>query len=1122
MSSSFIDSFYKIAYQQPERNIFTYLNEGQSESTINYGLLDYKARQIATALSAISASPGETVLVMFPPGLDFIYSFLGCAYAQKIIVPVMPPANAEAANKLKLIMENAKPIACITTKNIYERLKNLKLIDSLGKKPIIGSLVNKFSNNLLNKFEPLLTTDLFSIQWITTDNLPNNSIVNYFELPDINPQTPLFLQYTSGSTGNPKGVIVSHKSVLHNIQAIKYSLDIREQDILYSWLPQYHDMGLIGCILTPLYTGLYTIIESPFRFLTNPISWLQGITKYGCTISAAPNFAYELCANKITEEEKKSLDLSSWRVAVNSAEPIRASTLNKFYDLFKEVGFKQEAFYPSYGLAEATLFVTSKSLSTAFHSLILDKSALHEGLVKLAQPTDENVQHFISSGDLDSNIENHRILIVDPQSNTALGENAIGEIWVSSPSVNHGYWKQEESQSIFQARLAVGEETYLKTGDLGFIRDGQLYVTGRIKDLIIIRGKNYYPQDIEHTVEQADKAIRAGCINAFAVDINNDEALVILAEVKTTFNYQEVTKKIMDEVLKHHGIKPSAIGLLAPKVLKKTTSGKVRRQEMRRRYLDADLPLLFTWKQDKELVTSLNQSNLSKQEEVDDLSLVVLNLIKNNLSNTSQQEVLTTSRLSELGLDSLLIAELISRLKSQLPSSVELSIQYIVENNLTIDELIKYIKNQSTEPVNLDTHNQARPSKVYAVEEQKHWMDITNLPDYEKLKCSQDLLGEQNVSKLYFNVVNGVSDNLLDLNEEKYINFSGYNYLGYAGDKRVISETNEAISLYGTSVSASRLISGQKPIHCELEEEIASFIGTEDAVAFTAGHATNVSVITHLFNSEDVIFHDSLIHNSSLQGAIFSKAKRISFPHNDFNALETIMRNERLYYRRALILIEGVYSMDGDIPDVPEFIKIKNQYNAHLMIDEAHSIGTIGKTGGGIREYFNLDANEVELWMGTLSKAFASCGGYIAGKSSLIDYLKCSCGGFVYSAGMTPANAAAALASIRLLKQEPFRVQKLQQCASNLLTHLKQHGVNTGDSYNTPIIPIIVGDEQKAIQLCLKLRENKIYTIPIIYPAVDRGQARIRLFVNYMHTEEQIAFTAEMICENLKSGSLLS
>lgn len=1117
MNTSLISTFYKLAYQHPEKNIFTYLNDGKSTSTINYGQLDYKARQIASLLKTVG-TPGDTVLVMYPPGLDFIASFLGCAYAQMVVVPVMPPANHEVASKLKLIADNAKPVACLTTQSIYGRLNKLKLINQLGKNRFLNSLVSKFSPSLLNEFEPIMATDLFSLHWIITDNLAGSS-VEHFKLPNMNSQAPLFLQYTSGSTGNPKGVIVTHCCVLHNIQAIKYCLNIQENDILYSWLPQYHDMGLIGCILTPLYTGLGTIIDSPLNFLSNPVSWLQGISKYRCTISAAPNFAYELCANKITQEEKKQLDLSCWRVAVNSAEPIRASTIHHFCEVFKDCGFKQESFYPSYGLAEATLFVTTKSLSSKFHSLVLDKQKLQEGLIKLVDPSDKNGQYFIGSGDIDPNIDSHHILIVDSETKMPLADEKIGEIWVSSPSVNPGYWKQEqEYQGLFKAKIATGIGNYLKTGDLGFIKSGQLYVTGRIKDLIIIRGKNYYPQDIEYTVERAHSAVRAGCINAFSIEQDHHEALVVLAEIKAKHEYQDIATAIANQILEQHGIAPVMISLLAPKVLKKTTSGKVRRNEMKKRYLAEELPLLFTWKHqdnNKELHPNQHVLQTTQTHAVDDLSLVILNAIKHTVRNSEPREIPTTSKLTELGFDSLLIAELASNLKFQLPTLVELSIQDIVENNPTVGELIELIKMQVTGRDVLNTHYQLTPNKTYSPQEQQYWMDIRHLPDYKKLQHSRELLGEQNVSQLYFNVIHGISDNMINLNDQEYINFSGYNYLGYAGDERVITATNEAIRLYGTSVSASRLVSGQKPIHQELEQELALFIGTEDSVVFSAGHATNISVITHLYSAEDVIFHDALIHNSSLQGAIFSKAKRIPFPHNDFSALKELMQKERHHYRRALVLIEGVYSMDGDIPNVPEFVRVKNQYNAHLMIDEAHSIGIIGEHGGGIREYFNMEADDVELWMGTLSKAFASCGGYIAGKRSLIEFIKCSCGGFVFSAGMTPANAAAALASIRLLKQESFRPQKLQQCASSLLTYLKQRGVNTGDSQDTPIIPIIVGDERKAINFSLKLREQGIYTIPIVYPAVDKGQARIRLFINYMHTEEQIVFTAEMICKNL-------
>ncbi|MFJ1268230.1 aminotransferase class I/II-fold pyridoxal phosphate-dependent enzyme [Legionella lytica] len=1116
MSTDLISLFYKKAMEQPHKKIFTYLHPNKSEQSITYGELDYQARQIAILLRTIG-NPGDTVLLVYPPGLEFIAAFLGCAYAGMIIVPVIPPVNLEAAHKLKLIIDNANPIACLTTKELYNQLNKLKLVEQLSKKPIVGSLVNKFGKNLISKFTPLWESRFFSLPWLITDNL-THSVDNFSLAPIDDLQAPLFLQYTSGSTGTPKGVIVTHQCVLHNIQLIQYVLQIQEDtDVLYSWLPQYHDMGLIGCILTPIYTGLYTIIDSPFHFLTEPLSWLQGMSKYRCTISAAPNFAYSLCVSKITELEKAKLDLSHWRIAVNSAEPIRISTLRQFYNSFKECGFKMESFYPSYGLAESTLFVTTKNIQPLFKSVIIDKYELQAGRVKIKETLDENGQELVSSGDIDSSIHQHQVLIVDPQNNAVLKEQLIGEIWISSLSVNPGYWNQDTDE-IFQAKLNGQDNAYLKTGDLGFIKDNQLYVTGRIKDLIIIRGKNFYPQDLEHIIEQVHADIRIGCINVFSVDNGQQEQLIVLVEVKNKNNYADICELIKAHLIQYQRIAPDVIVLLEPRTLKKTTSGKVRRREMKQLFLNKELAALFIYQHHSLLNQEESKAIPSKsleKESIQNVTSLTINSIHQLLRNTPAECISENSSFAELGFDSLLIAELISRLKLELPEQIELPIQDILvlsDVGSLIDLIQKQLKGANIPGKSI---NQVLPARTYSSEEQQQWMELKHLPEYQKVQQTRTRLGEELAQQLYFNTVSGISDNCVQLEQKNLINFSGYNYLGYSGDERVIKMTSDAINNFGTSVSASRLISGQKPIHMQLEQAISELIGTEDTVVFSAGHATNVSVITHLFGLEDAIFHDALIHNSSLQGAIFSKAKRIPFPHNDFNTLAKLMAAERAHYRRALVLIEGIYSMDGDIPNVPEFIKVKNQYNAHLMIDEAHSIGVLGEHGAGIREYFNLQANDIELWMGTLSKAFASCGGYISGKKELMDYIRYSCAGFVFSAGISPANTTAALASIQLLSKEPHRPQLLQKNAQKLLLDLKKHGINTGTSENTPIIPIIISDEQQTVQLCLNLRQQGIYTHPIIYPAVERDMARIRLFINYLHTEEQLAYTAEMIYKYL-------
>jgi 8-amino-7-oxononanoate synthase len=339
-----------------------------------------------------------------------------------------------------------------------------------------------------------------------------------------------------------------------------------------------------------------------------------------------------------------------------------------------------------------------------------------------------------------------------------------------------------------------------------------------------------------------------------------------------------------------------------------------------------------------------------------------------------------------------------------------------------------------------------------------------------------------------------------------------------SGDPVVSQAAKDAIDRYGTSVSASRLASGERPLHREIEKEIADLIGTEDSLVFVSGHATNVTTIGHLFGKPDLIVHDALIHNSVLQGCRLSQATHLSFPHNNWQALDMILKESRPSFRRALVVIEGLYSMDGDVPELPEFIKIKKRHGAFLMVDEAHSIGALGKTGRGIGEHFGINPADVELWMGTLSKSFASCGGYIAGSGALIEYLKYTAPGFVYSVGMSPPNVAAALAAIRLLRKEPQRVKRLHELSELFLTLARERGLNTGAGSNgSPLIPVIVGDSLKALLLSQALLRQGIDALPMVYPAVPDNSARLRFFVNCTHTPEQIRFALDVVATELEA-----
>ncbi len=356
-----------------------------------------------------------------------------------------------------------------------------------------------------------------------------------------------------------------------------------------------------------------------------------------------------------------------------------------------------------------------------------------------------------------------------------------------------------------------------------------------------------------------------------------------------------------------------------------------------------------------------------------------------------------------------------------------------------------------------------------------------------------------------------VSNNTVTVDGREYINFSGYNYLGLSGHPKINEAIKQAVDQFGSSPSASRLVGGEITLHRELERALADFVGTEDAVVFVSGWGTNVATIGHLFRPGDLILHDELMHNSLFQGAMLSGARRMPFAHNDHDAVDKILTKERNNYERVLVVVEGAYSMDGDFPDVPGFIEVKKRHQAFLMIDEAHSVGTMGATGHGIGEHFGLDPKDVDIWMGTLSKSFASCGGYIAGSEALVEQLKYLSSVFVYSVGLSPALTAAALTAVRIIEDEPERVRDLQARSAQFLRTAKEHGLNTGPSDQTPVVPIILGSTFDSLRMAEQLMQAGIDAKPVLYPAVAEEETRLRFFITSSHTEEQIDDTVKTV-----------
>ena len=390
-------------------------------------------------------------------------------------------------------------------------------------------------------------------------------------------------------------------------------------------------------------------------------------------------------------------------------------------------------------------------------------------------------------------------------------------------------------------------------------------------------------------------------------------------------------------------------------------------------------------------------------------------------------------------------------------------------------------------------------------------------PAYRRLQQAFQDAAQNGLGNPFFATHDAVAGATTQIAGQQLVNFGSYNYLGMSGDPYVSERALGAIQQFGTSVSASRLVSGEIPLHRKLDDALARFQGAEAAVTFVSGHATNVTVIGHLLGPRDLVLHDAMAHNSIVQGCVLSGAERRTFAHNDPDACATLLQELRGKYRHVLIAIEGVYSMDGDIADLPKFVEIKRQFDAALLVDEAHSLGTIGTHGRGLTEHFDVEPSEVDLTIGTLSKSLGSCGGYVAGARDVVEYLKYTAPGFVFSVGMAPSNAAAAHASLELIEKQPQRVRQLQARAELFLDLANRAGLDTGTSRGTPIVPIIVGSAAGTLQLAERLLGRGINVAPILPPAVAERGSRLRFFLAADHTETQIRQTVQAVSEELRT-----
>jgi amino acid adenylation domain-containing protein/thioester reductase-like protein len=697
-SPTLVDLLHDRAAEKPLQAAYTFLGEGLTEaeaSSETWSRIDLLQRaQTIGAWLQQTTSPGDRALMLYPSGLDFIAAFFGCLEAGVVAVPAYPPDPMRlerSVPRLAAIAADADTRVVLTTQQL------------LGQ-----------TRDLTSRFPQLARAS-----WLATDQLvPGEGDL----LPvDIKPSSLAFFQYTSGSTGTPKGVMVTHSNLVQNLRCFRDVLDLEGSDFV-SWLPLFHDMGLIQGVLLSLYVGSRCTLMAPGTFIRSPLRWLQAISRTERTMSAAPNFAYKLCLRKVSARDREALDLSRWDIALNGAEPVRAETMERFSSFFAPAGFRRNAFWPGYGLAEATLMVTGGSRLSGPTIVHVKPSSLERGVVEVAEDSHgSDLVPYVACGYV---IPGHELAIADPATGGPLPEARIGEIWMRGPSSALGYWNREkETRETFHATLEGDPVSdWLRTGDLGFVLDEQLYISSRLKDLIIVRGRNHFPQDIELTVEQSHPALRPGGVAAFSVDVGEEERLVVVQEADPTqlSSTDPVFSAVLEAVGATHELYPQAIALIRPGSIPKTSSGKIQRRATKAAYLQGELDTLAVWTRDRRELASEAPPSRVMPRGVDRLRIlasppqrhrVVLSMFLMGqiaaVLRLPSPWVEVDKPLGSFGIDSLMALEL----KNRLEVSLDLLLPMVdLLRSPTIAELAEVILAQ------LESGEIASKKKIFATE----------------------------------------------------------------------------------------------------------------------------------------------------------------------------------------------------------------------------------------------------------------------------------------------------------------------------------------------------------------------------------------------------------------------
>lgn len=1058
------------AKAKPEAVAYTFLHAAAPPETLTYAELYARVESQAAAIHR-RCPPGERAVLLYQPGLDVLAALLGCMAAGVIAVPAPVPRPKREDRRLSGILTDCAPAVVLTTSAVESLVQ--EQIASLSSRPLV------------------LSTDTIGAR--TVEGMPDVPIAA---------DTIALLQYTSGSTSAPKGVVLTHGNIAANQEQIQASFGCTEQSSAVSWLPLYHDMGLFGGMLLPLWAGFHVVLLAPTTFLREPIRWLRAVADYRATATGGPNFAFDHCVARITEADKQGLDLSSLELVWNGAEPIRAETLDRFSAAFGACGFRPQTMFPCYGLAESTLFVSGGPPGQA-DRLHLDASKLEQDFA-VPRPTAAALTRSVVSCGRPA--EGAEVVVVDRESRRAASPGRIGEIWVRSPAVGAGYWNDEEesARTFANFRADSSDGPYLATGDLGFVHDGQLYVTGRCKDMMIIRGRNFYPQDIEAVVAEHIPFARANACAAFAIEhegaqwpvavVESDRHTVRTCKRSAVASSDEYVISL--ERMAASGSQAVAAQLqvplydllfVRPGSFPRTTSGKVQRSICRQLYLSNTLDPILSLRRGLDRVVR-QAAGVAEPTAPDSLEDRIHRLVVAELNRgpgPAREAVARDVPLVSLGLDSLGITNLLWELEqfTRVPLGVE-----SIDQDATIESIASRILSSTAErlePRCLPLED--RPAAPSPASCHARFEAIDRGISLGKSLGLNHVLAEDAQ----------LDGRTLTMQGRAIVNCASCSYLGLDVDPRLTAAAAEHVRRFGASFSSSRAYVSAPPYQ-ELESLFAEIFDAYPVIAQTTTLA-HLSALPVLLEEDDVAIVDVHTHNSVKMALATCGHQRqiITAPHNDFDFVRSRARQVAERGGRTWFFADGIYSMSGNpIPREQLFALLDEVPNLFAYVDDAHGMSTFGRRGEG----YVLAAGRCHpklVVAVSLNKAFgAGAGGVVVCANRLWQQKIRNCGPtMIFSGPVPPASLGAAIASARIHLSSELAVlqRELRELCCYFAENCRSQAVPLRGADEVPIKFIPIGHPSTTLYLATELLARGFFVNVCGFPAVSNNECGIRV-----------------------------